>query len=136
MFDCSYCGAVFTDRNLLVQHREIHKPTTTSGEVVVSGGSSLTRAANYTQTGGSTIVDGVLTMEGGIVDLRGGGLGGSGQVNGSVDTKRLTAAFIANGILTKETRSRTFRFAPPISIEDELIAEIVSRARAALSSVC
>ena len=47
-----------------------------------------------------------------------------------------TAAFIANGILTKETRSRTFRFAPPISIEEELIGEIVTKARAALSSVC
>ena len=71
-----------------------------------------------------------------IIDVRGKGLLVGLEVDDTIDAKKLTAAFIANGILTKETRSRTFRFAPPLTVDEDLIGEIVSRARAALSSVC
>ncbi|MCH7905249.1 MAG: ornithine--oxo-acid transaminase [Armatimonadetes bacterium] len=71
-----------------------------------------------------------------VIDVRGRGLLVGVEVAEGVDTERLVDAFLQNGILTKETRSRTFRFAPPITIEDAQIDEIVKRAEATFRSVC
>jgi len=56
-----------------------------------------------------------------VIDIRGRGLLIGLEVDETVDTKALSKAFLKNGLMTKETRNRTFRFTPPISItEDEL----------------
>ena len=69
-------------------------PFTTSGSVVATTGSTITRVAtDYIQTAGSTIIDGVLTLNaGGTVTLDGGILGGSGQVNAHVNNVAGTAS--------------------------------------------
>lgn len=54
-----------------------------------------------------------------VEEVRGRGLLVGLQVHGDTDTKRLTEAFLSEGILTKETRSHTFRFAPPLTIDDQ-----------------
>ena len=71
-----------------------------------------------------------------VVDVRGKGLLVGMEVSPDVDGKKLTKAFIANGILTKETRSHTFRFAPPLIVGEDVIAHIVERTRRALDAVC
>ncbi len=70
------------------------------GEVLVDAGRTLTRAGNFTQTGGSTIVDGDLTVNGGVVDLLGGTLGGTGAVNADVDSGGRVAPGDSVGELT------------------------------------
>ncbi len=60
-------------------------PFTTSGEVTVDGGSSLYRNQNYTQTAGSTTVDGTLTVVNGSLLLQGGTLTGTGTISGAVN---------------------------------------------------
>jgi len=69
-------------------------PFTTSGSVVATAGSTITRAAtDYIQTAGSTMIDGSLNMNaGGVVTLNGGSLGGTGQVNADVDNAAGAAA--------------------------------------------
>lgn len=70
-----------------------------------------------------------------IDDVRGRGLLVGLEVAEGIDTVRLAEAFIENGILTKETRSRTFRFAPPLTISESLIDSIVERTKRALEAV-
>ncbi len=70
-----------------------------------------------------------------IHDLRGRGLLVGVEVNEGVDTKRLTSAFISHGILTKETRHRTFRLAPPLVIDEKLVDEIVLRVERSLKEI-
>lgn len=70
-----------------------------------------------------------------VRDIRGRGLLFGLEVKEDVDTKRLAKAFIANGILTKETRHRTFRLAPPLVIDHELVDEIVLRIDKSLKEV-
>lgn len=69
-----------------------------------------------------------------VEDVRGRGLLVGVEVRDGVDTSRLAAAFLREGLLTKETRSRTFRFAPPLVIESAMVDEIVTRVGRALSS--
>ena len=66
---------------------------TNSGTVTITPSNSLdppsahsfNTTTNYVQTGGSTVVDGTLSaLNGAIVDIRGGTLGGSGTINGVV----------------------------------------------------
>jgi ornithine--oxo-acid transaminase len=71
-----------------------------------------------------------------VVEVRGKGLLVGMEVSPDVDGKKLTKAFIANGVLTKETRSHTFRFAPPLIVGEDVIAQIVERTRKALDTVC
>jgi ornithine--oxo-acid transaminase len=71
-----------------------------------------------------------------VVEVRGKGLLVGMEVAQDVDSKALTKAFVKNGILTKETRSRTFRFAPPLVVEEPLIDEIVERTALALQADC
>ncbi len=62
-----------------------------------------------------------------IEDVRGQGLLVGLEVREGVDTLKLQDAFLKNGILTKETRHRTFRFAPPLTVDAGLIDEILER---------
>ena len=71
-----------------------------------------------------------------VIEVRGKGLLVGMEVSPDVDGKKLTKAFIANGVLTKETRSHTFRFAPPLIVGEDVIAQIVERTRKALDAVC
>lgn len=70
-----------------------------------------------------------------VKEVRGKGLLIGVEVNEYVDSEKLTEAFLAEGILTKETRHRTFRFAPPLVIQESTIHEIVERTQRALDVV-
>ncbi|MBS1714459.1 MAG: ornithine--oxo-acid transaminase [Armatimonadetes bacterium] len=67
--------------------------------------------------------------------LRGRGLLVGLEVNDGVDSAKLTQRLLENGILSKETRHRTFRFTPPIVIEDALIDEIVDKVGRSLAAL-
>lgn len=70
-----------------------------------------------------------------IEDVRGSGLLIGLEVLEGTDTKKLSEAFIEQGLLTKETRNRTFRFAPPLIVDEKLIEQIVDRTSKALDAV-
>ena len=70
-----------------------------------------------------------------IKEVRGRGLLIGLQVMSDVDSEKLTRYFLDEGILTKETRLNTFRFAPALIIEEEYIDEIISRVEKALSKI-
>jgi ornithine--oxo-acid transaminase len=70
-----------------------------------------------------------------IEDVRGRGLLVGLEVKQGTDTKKLSDAFIEQGLLTKETRSRTFRFAPPLIINEAEIDDAITRIGAALDAV-
>ena len=67
-----------------------------------------------------------------IKEVRGRGLLVGLEVDETVDDKKVQDAFIKNGILTKETRHRTFRFAPPLTIDAALVDDILARSKKAL----
>ncbi|MBN2372135.1 MAG: ornithine--oxo-acid transaminase [Vicinamibacteria bacterium] len=69
-----------------------------------------------------------------VKDVRGRGLLVGLEVDESVCRKSLTRAFLRVGILTQETRARTYRFAPPLTIEEDDVFEIVRRAAQALAT--
>lgn len=68
-----------------------------------------------------------------IEDIRGRGLLVGLEVIEGTDTQRLVEHFIEEGILTKETRHRTFRFAPPLTITEAMVDDIVARVGKALA---
>lgn len=68
-----------------------------------------------------------------IVDVRGRGLLIGLEVSPECDSHRLTDLFLEEGVLTKETRSHTFRFAPPLIITEADVDSIVHRIKQALS---
>jgi len=70
-----------------------------------------------------------------IKEVRGRGLLVGLEVKEGTDTTKLLNAFLENGILTKETRHRTFRFAPPVNSNRELIDEIVRRVSKSLDQI-
>lgn len=70
-----------------------------------------------------------------IQEVRGRGLLIGLEVAPGTDTEALTHAFLKNGVLTKETRHRTFRFAPPLVIREGEIQEIVRRVGASLGEI-
>lgn len=85
---------------------------------------------------GRKLLEGIRSLEFDCIeDVRGRGLLVGMEVKEGTDTKRLSAAFLESGILTKETRSRTFRFAPPLIITEEQIRDILRRVRHALSQI-
>lgn len=85
---------------------------------------------------GQRLLDGIVGLGFECVDeVRGRGLLVGMEVKEGTDTKKLSAAFLDCGILTKETRSRTFRFAPPLIASESEIDEIVKRTGLALSQV-
>jgi ornithine--oxo-acid transaminase len=69
-----------------------------------------------------------------IEDVRGRGLLVGLEVREGTDTKKLTEAFLDCGILTKETRSRTFRFAPPLVITAGEVDQVLKRIELALNA--
>lgn len=70
-----------------------------------------------------------------VIDIRGRGLLVGLEIRPEADGKRLATEFLKNGILTKETRHHTFRFAPPLTISSERVDDIVERTKASLDAV-
>lgn len=70
-----------------------------------------------------------------VEDIRGRGLLVGLEVREGVDTKKLSEAFLGQGLLTKETRSRTFRFAPPLTMTASDVAKVADKILGALNSV-
>ena len=62
-----------------------------------------------------------------IVEIRGRGLLIGFEVDDTLDTKALSANLTANGILTKETRNKTFRLTPPLTIDEAVVEDAVER---------
>ena len=57
------------------------------------------------------------------------------EVDETVDTNALAAALLGHGILTKETRKRTYRLTPPLTIEEFDLFEAIDRVHLSLTSV-
>jgi len=53
----------------------------------------------------------------------------------NIDAKKLTQSFLDHRVLTKETRNHTFRFAPPLTISEDEVDEVVSRVGKAMKAV-
>ncbi len=70
-----------------------------------------------------------------IKEVRARGLLVGMEVQDEVDSYELTHNFLHFGVLTKETRHRTFRFTPPIVIEDSQVDEAVERVGMALKAL-
>lgn len=68
-----------------------------------------------------------------IEDIRGRGLLVGLEVRVGVDIARLQQALLDHGVLTKETRSRTFRFAPPLILDEPQLADLIKRIEGALA---
>lgn len=68
-----------------------------------------------------------------IVDVRGQGLLIGLEVSPECDSAKLTDLLLEEGVLTKETRSHTFRFAPPLIINESDVKEIANRVHKALA---
>jgi len=69
-----------------------------------------------------------------IKEVRGKGLLIGLEVQ-DVDGARLTQAFLDERVLTKETRHHTFRFAPPLTISEAEVADVVARVGRAIRNV-
>ncbi|MCX7799454.1 MAG: ornithine--oxo-acid transaminase [Fimbriimonadales bacterium] len=67
-----------------------------------------------------------------VREIRGRGLLLGVEFAPELSPDRLQEAFLAEGLLTKETRSRTFRFAPPIATEQPVLERIAERFEAAV----
>jgi ornithine--oxo-acid transaminase len=62
-----------------------------------------------------------------IIEVRGRGLLIGFEVDDTLDTKTLSANLTKSGILTKETRNKTFRLTPPLTITEEIVDDAVAR---------
>ncbi len=62
-----------------------------------------------------------------IVEIRGRGLLIGFEVDDSIDTYKLSGNLTKNGILTKETRNKTFRLTPPLTITEDIVEDAVDR---------
>jgi ornithine--oxo-acid transaminase len=62
-----------------------------------------------------------------IVEIRGRGLLIGFEVDDTIDTYKLSGNLTKNGILTKETRNKTFRLTPPLTITEDVIEDAVDR---------
>lgn len=70
-----------------------------------------------------------------VQEVRGRGLLIGVEVESHVDSVKLTQSFLDHGLLTKETRHRTFRLAPPLIIDEETADEIVDRVTKSLEAI-
>lgn len=87
-------------------------PFETSGTVRIDAGSFLNKAGDYRQTAGTTAIDGGALIVGGMVDLRGGVLSGTGTVTGNVVNAgdvEPAASTAALGVTGNYTQTGTFR---------------------------
>lgn len=57
------------------------------------------------------------------------------EIHDHVDRKKMSEALTKHGILTKETRHHTFRFTPPIVIEEAVLDEVLNRVESSLRSL-
>ncbi len=62
-----------------------------------------------------------------VKEIRGRGLLIGIEVNEDVDSVKLGKLFLKNGLITKETRHKTFRLTPPIVISESQLDEVVSK---------
>lgn len=77
---------------------------------------------------GERLLKGFQSMHASLIeDVRGRGLLVGLEVREGIDTYKLQDAFLKNGILTKETRHRTFRFAPPLIADAALVDDLLDR---------
>jgi hypothetical protein len=74
-------------------------PFTTSGTVLVGPSTTLTRTGDYTETGGTTTLDGGTLSATGLVDIEGGVLSGTGTVSGTVKNARQVSPGLTAGTL-------------------------------------
>lgn len=78
------------------------------------------------QTLGAKLASGFRSIQSSKVkEVRGKGMLIGLEVEG--DGAKLTDSFLKAGILTKETRRNTFRFAPPLTTDEQTIDEIIDR---------
>lgn len=70
-----------------------------------------------------------------IEEVRGRGLLVGLEVKQGTDTATLQQAFLDEGVLTKETRHRTFRFAPPLVISPAIVDDVVRRTKHAFQAL-
>lgn len=70
-----------------------------------------------------------------IKEIRGQGLLIGIEFKPEVDAKKLGAAFVEHGILTKQTRRNTFRLTPPLTIEEDTLMEAIDRVLKAADSI-
>lgn len=83
--------------------------------------------AGKSEAMGNRMIAGLKALSHGCIeDIRGRGLLVGLEVKEGTDTKKMSEEFIKRGILTKETRSRTFRFAPPLTISEEWVDKVVA----------
>ncbi|HJP82178.1 MAG TPA: ornithine--oxo-acid transaminase [Fimbriimonadaceae bacterium] len=68
-----------------------------------------------------------------VKEVRGRGLLIGLEVQ-NVDGAALTQAFLNERVLTKETRHHTFRFAPPLTIQESEVDEVIARVSRALAT--
>jgi ornithine--oxo-acid transaminase len=69
-----------------------------------------------------------------VKEVRGKGLLIGLEFHEGVDAAKLTESFVLNGVLTNQTRHRTFRFAPPLIIDEATVDEVVERVRAGITA--
>ncbi|MDI9639670.1 ornithine--oxo-acid transaminase [Geitlerinema splendidum] len=70
-----------------------------------------------------------------VKEIRGKGLLLGIEVHEGTDTKALSDALLERGVLSKETRNRTFRLTPPLSIEEETLMDALNRVKDAIRVV-
>lgn len=70
-----------------------------------------------------------------VKDVRGRGLLIGLEIHEHVDEELLTAAFLKERMLTKVTHQNTYRFAPPLIVDDATMDEALVRVKRALDSV-
>lgn len=70
-----------------------------------------------------------------VKEVRGLGLLVGLEVKEGTNTEKLQQAFLDEGVLTKETRHRTFRFAPPLIVTQAVVDDIVRRTKHALEAL-
>lgn len=70
-----------------------------------------------------------------LKEIRGRGLLIGVEVNDDVDSKKMSEELTKRGVLTKETRNRTFRLTPPLTISQDLLADALDRVEAAILAV-
>lgn len=85
---------------------------------------------------GDLFMDELVKLKSPVVEgVRGRGLLVGLEVKEGTDTQVLSKAFLDQGILTKETRARTFRFAPPLTMTTEEVLDVTAKIGLALASL-
>ena len=70
-----------------------------------------------------------------VKEIRSRGLLIGVEVDETVDVPALTGRLLANGLLTKQTRQRTYRLTPPLVITEDQLMEALRRFEKSLADV-